>query len=94
MARVQDTVGNQQKLGVINSDADLARGQTAVSGTIQYGIYDVHYRLESPSLIIYDTKVNWERAKLFASSATLAILIALFPEAAPAVLPAVAYGFA
>ena len=78
VAKVQDTAVNRLKLDVINSNDVITRGKIAVSGTIQYGIHDVEYRLESPGLIVYDTKVNWERA---AATAALAVLIVLQPEA-------------
>ena len=94
VATVQDTIGNRLKLSSIDTLSLVVPGNTAIDDSIQYGIYDVKYYLSEPGLIVYEHHVNWERAGRYAAAAVIVALIALFPESAPAAIPAVASAFA
>ena len=94
VASVQDTFGNRAKISSIDTVSTLSPGEVNVSGRIQYGIYDVDYYLYAPGLIVYEHHVNWERATTYATAAVIAALIVLFPESAPAGIPAVVSAFA
>lgn len=53
------------------------RGTQYVTGKVEYGTWDVEYRLTSAGLITYTTQYNWQRAGTYAAIAAfvgLAIL--------------------
>ena len=66
------------------------RGMTFVSGEIKYGIWDVSYQWERPGLIVYDVKMNPERAATAAITGFAIIGMAVYsgglslPYTAPA----------
>ena len=89
-ATIQNSYGNRNKYYSVNIGETISRGNYNVVGFFQYGIYDVSYRLNSPGLIEYTIDLNWNRAARYATLASLSILLVLFPELAPTVIPGLA----
>ena len=84
VAVIADTARNRNKFSSSVIGSSINRGTKNVYGRFQYGIYDVKYRLQSPGLIVYEVKVNWERATVVATVAVFAVLLAAYPAGAPA----------
>ena len=65
---------------------------TACKGSFVYGIYDVHYELKEPGLIVYDKQVNSERALALATIGICCAVCVVAPEVAVPLITA--FGFA
>lgn len=72
-------------------DSPPTRGNEYVSGTVQYGAWDVEYRLDSAGLITYATEYNWDRGgKVLAGVAAIVLAIATHGYSIPFTVPAFA----
>ena len=69
------------------------RGMQYVTGTVEYGVWDINYRLSSAGLITYTPEYNWNRAGTIAAS-LLIVGLALFTQGASIPFTAPALGLA
>ena len=79
MEKYDNSIIEAKRYENYNITQSPSRGTNCVSGTVYYGIYDVHYELREPGLIVYTTEVNWERA---ISLYVLAAVVAAAPYTA------------
>ena len=86
---IQDSEGNRRKTPSVDIGAKIKSGTQPINGSFQYGIYDITFsNNENRALITYRWEPNYGRTLALAS---ISVLFILFPEAAPATVPALGF---
>ena len=88
MQRYDSSVIDAKRYESFNIVQPPSRGTQYISGTLEYGLYDVHYELRAPGLIVYEPQINWSRVATYATVVALIVAgVATNGQSLPASMP-------